>query len=60
MPSDVAECPAVNVADGLLLDVGATSVVDLLFDDESALDRALARILSSNATANFNSFNSSM
>jgi hypothetical protein len=60
MPSDVAEYPHVDVADGLLPDVRATSIVDLLFDDESALDRALGRILSSNATCNFNSFNSSM
>ena len=55
---DVAELP--DVADGLLLDVREASLADLTFTDGSALSRALDRILSSNATCNFNSFNSSI
>lgn len=50
----------VDVADGLLLDVRDISFADLHFDDESGLDRALERILSSNAECNFNSFTSSI
>lgn len=47
---------SVDVADGLLLDVRDISITDL--DDESGLDRALARILASNTECNFNSFGS--
>jgi len=50
----------VDVADGLLLDVRDISIADLHFDDESGLDRALERILASNAECNFNSFSSSI
>lgn len=50
-----------NVADGLLLDVREVSIADLELDDrESALFRALERILASNTGCNFNSFNSSI
>jgi hypothetical protein len=50
-----------DVADGLLLDVREISISDLEFTDEdSALNRALRRILKSNADCNFNSFNSSI
>ena len=50
-----------DVADGLLLDVREISITDLEFaDTDSALSRALNRILSSNADCNFNSFNSSI
>jgi hypothetical protein len=50
-----------DVADGLLLDVREINLADLEFDDsESALTRALERILSSNTNCNFNSFNSSI
>jgi len=50
-----------NVADGLLLDVREINITDLEFaDTESALSRALERILSSNTECNFNSFNSSI
>jgi len=50
-----------DVADGLLLDVSEISFTDLEFEDgESALDRALQRILMSNTGCNFNSFNSSI
>ena len=49
---------SVDVADGLLLDVRDISIADLHFDDESGLDRALARILASNTESNFNSFGS--
>jgi hypothetical protein len=50
-----------DVADGLLLDVREVSFTDLEFTDgESALDRALQRILTSNAECNFNSFGSSI
>jgi hypothetical protein len=50
-----------DVADGLLLDVREISITDLEFtDEESALNRALRRILTSNADCNFNSFNSSI
>jgi hypothetical protein len=48
-----------NVADGLLLDVSDFSITSLASDD-SGLDRALARILSSNTECNFNSFCSSI
>jgi hypothetical protein len=50
----------VDVADGLLLDVRDISIADLHFDDESGLDRALERILASNAECNFNSFSSAI
>jgi len=50
-----------DVADGLLLDVRKISITDLEFaDEESALNRALRRILESKAGCNFNSFNSSI
>lgn len=50
-----------DVADGLLLDVREISIADLEFaDEESALSRALRRILTSNSGCNFNSFNSSI
>lgn len=50
-----------DVADGLLLDVREIDFTDLEFEDgESALDRALQRILMSNTGCNFNSFNSSI
>ena len=50
-----------DVADGLLLDVREIRLADLEFtDEESALSQALERILTSNPTCNFNSFNSSM
>jgi len=50
-----------DVADGLLLDVREISITDLKFSDrESALNRALERILSSNPDCNFNSFNASI
>jgi hypothetical protein len=49
-----------DVADGLLLDVREISITDLEFDTQSALSRALERILESNNECNFNSFNSSI
>jgi hypothetical protein len=50
-----------DVADGLLLDVREINITDLEFaDTESALSRALERILDSNADRNFTSFNSSI
>lgn len=50
-----------DVADRLLLDVRGISITDLEFTDEdSALSRALRRILKSNADCNFHSFNSSI
>lgn len=50
-----------DVADGLLLDVREISITDLEFSDrESALNKALARILSSNPDSSFNSFNASV
>lgn len=50
-----------DVADGLLLDVREFNITDLQFaDTESALSRALDRILESNTECNFNSFNSSI
>jgi hypothetical protein len=50
-----------DVADGLLLDVREISISDLEFsDEESALNRALQRILKSSSDCNFNSFNSSI
>ena len=50
-----------DVADGLLLDVREISITDLEFaDTESALSRALKRILASNTDCNFNTFNSSI
>lgn len=50
-----------DVADGLLLDVRELNITDLKFTDgESALSRALDRILSAKADCNFNSFNSSI
>jgi hypothetical protein len=48
-----------DVADGLLLDVSGISIADLDFTgEESALFKALNRLLSSNSDCNFNSFNS--
>jgi hypothetical protein len=50
-----------DVADGLLLDVGEFNIANLEFTDtDSALSRALDRILSSNAERSFSSFNSSI
>jgi hypothetical protein len=50
-----------DVADGLLLDVREITICDLEFaDTDSALSRALERILASNPGSNFNSFNSSI
>lgn len=50
-----------DVADRLLLDVRGISITDLEFaDEDSALSRALRRILKSNADCNFHSFNSSI
>jgi FXSXX-COOH protein len=50
-----------DVADGLLVDVREISLADLEFgDEESALSRALHRILASSSDCNFNSFNSSI
>jgi hypothetical protein len=50
-----------DVADGLLLDVREIGITDLEFTGgESALDRALERILMSNSECSFNSFNSSI
>lgn len=50
-----------NVADGLLLDVREISTADLEFaDEESALNRALQRILMSDTERSFNSFGSSI
>lgn len=50
-----------DVGDGLLLDVREISIIDLEFTDtDSALSRALERILVSNPDCNFNSFNSSI
>ncbi len=49
-----------DVADGLLLDVSEISIDDVELIDRSAFDLALERILASNATCNFNSFNSSI
>jgi len=50
-----------DVADGLLLDVREISITDLEFAaEDSALDRALQRILTSNTDCGFSSFNSSI
>jgi hypothetical protein len=50
-----------DVADGLLVDVHEISLADLEFSDgESALSRALKRILTSSADSNFHSFTSSI
>jgi hypothetical protein len=50
-----------DVADGLLLDVSEISITDLEFtDEESALSRALRRILTSSLDCNYNSFNASI
>ena len=50
-----------DVTDGLLLDVREISITDLEFaDEESALSRALQRILMSNTDCGFSSFNSSI
>ena len=50
-----------DAADGLLLDVSEISITDLEFADvDSALNRALTRILTSSAECNFNSFNTSI
>jgi hypothetical protein len=47
-----------DVADGLLMDVREISIIDLEFaDTDSALSRALERILVSKPDCNFNSFN---
>ena len=50
-----------NVTDGVLLDVREISLSELgstASGSSTALDHALARILSSNSGCNFNSFNS--
>jgi hypothetical protein len=58
---DVVRRSMNDVADGLLLDVREISIADLEFSDrDSALNRALERILSSNSGCNFNSFNASI
>jgi hypothetical protein len=50
-----------DVADGLLLDVREISLTDLEFaDEESALDRALKRILTSSTKREFSSFSSTI
>jgi hypothetical protein len=50
-----------DIADGLLLDVRDINITDLEFaGPESALSRALERILVSNTDCNFHSFNSSI
>lgn len=50
-----------NVADGLLLDIREVDITDLEFaDEESALNRALQRILISDTERSFSSFNSSI
>ena len=50
-----------DVADGLLLDVREISITDLeLADTDSALSRALERILVSHPDRNFSSFNNSI
>jgi hypothetical protein len=47
-----------DVADGLLLDVRHISIADLEFaDSDSALSRALERILVSRPEANYSGFN---
>ena len=47
-----------DVTDGLLLDVGEISITDLKFaDSDSALSRALERILESRPERSFASFN---
>jgi hypothetical protein len=58
---DVVRRSMNDVADGLLLDVHEMSITDLEFSDTgSALNKALARILSSNPGCSFNSFNASV
>jgi hypothetical protein len=58
---DVVRRTMNDVADGLLLDVRDISIIDLEFSDkDSALSRALERILSCNTGCNFNSFNASI
>jgi hypothetical protein len=50
-----------DVADGSLLDVTEISIRELQFaDTDSALSRALERILSPETPCDFNSFNSSI
>jgi hypothetical protein len=50
-----------DVADGLLLDVREIGLADLEFADaDSALSRALERILASKPDCNFNSFGSAI
>jgi hypothetical protein len=50
-----------DVADGLLLDVQAINLADLLLEDqESGLAKALNRLLSSHTDRQFNSFDSSI
>jgi hypothetical protein len=50
-----------DVADGLLLDVREISISDLEFaDPDSALSRALERILACKPDRNFSSFNNSI
>jgi hypothetical protein len=51
-----------DVADGVLLDVRAVGMADLLLLDEgsSALDKALERLLTSSADGCYNSFNSNI
>jgi hypothetical protein len=58
-PREGREMPR-DVADGLLLDVREMSIDDVDLIDGSAFGRALERILASNDTCNFNSFNSSI
>jgi hypothetical protein len=50
-----------DVADGLLVDLREANIADLdLTNRESALFKALNRLLASNVGCNFNSFNSSI
>jgi hypothetical protein len=58
-PAEGGDMPQ-DVADGLLLDVRELSVDDVELINGTAFDRALERILASNDTCNFNSFNSSI
>lgn len=49
-----------DVADGMLLDMSDISILDLEFENGSALGVALERILASNRDCTFTSFNSSI
>jgi hypothetical protein len=50
-----------EITDGLLLDLSETAIADLtLTGNDSALDRALRRVLAPNTPCDFNSFNSNI